>query len=43
MALVEGHPNFNAFDPSKAGKRQPRLPFHPAAENYWKEMGLLGK
>src|SRR2546430_1158240 len=43
QALVEGHPNFNAFDPSKAGKRQPRLPFHPAAENYWKEMGLLGK
>jgi TRAP transporter TAXI family solute receptor len=42
-ALVEGHPNFNAFDPSKAGKRQPRLPFHPAAEKYWKEAGLLGK
>jgi len=42
-SLVEGHPNFNAFDPSKAGKRQPRLPFHPAAEKYWKEAGLLGK
>ena len=42
-ALVEGHPNFNAFDPSQAGKRQPRLPFHPAAEKYWKEAGLLGK
>ncbi len=40
-ALVEGHPNFNAFDPQQAGKRQPRLPFHPAAERYWKEAGLL--
>jgi TRAP transporter TAXI family solute receptor len=42
-SLVEGHPNFNAFDPSQAGKRQPRLPFHPAAEAYWKETGQLGK
>ena len=41
-ALVEGHPNFNAFDPKQAGKRQARLPFHPAAEKYWKEQGLLG-
>ena len=41
QGLVEGHPNFNAFDPSQAGKRQPRLPFHPAAERYWKESGLL--
>jgi TRAP transporter TAXI family solute receptor len=40
-SLVEGHPNFNAFDPSQSGKRQPRLPFHPAAEKYWKETGLL--
>jgi TRAP transporter TAXI family solute receptor len=40
-SLVEGHPNFNAFDPSQAGKRQARLPFHPAAEKYWKEAGLL--
>ena len=39
--LVAGHPNFNAFDPSQAGKRQARLPFHPAAEKYWKETGLL--
>jgi TRAP transporter TAXI family solute receptor len=42
-SLVEGHPNFNAFDPGQAGKRQPRLPFHPAAEAYWKETGQLGK
>jgi TRAP-type uncharacterized transport system substrate-binding protein len=42
-SLVEGHPNFNAFDPKQAGKRQPRLPFHPAAEKYWKEAGLLGQ
>ena len=41
QSLVEGHPNFNAFDPSQAGKRQPRLPFHPAAEKYWKETELL--
>jgi len=40
-SLVEGHPNFNAFDPGQAGKRQPRLPFHPAAEKYWKEASLL--
>jgi len=40
-SLVEGHPNFNGFDPAKAGKRQPRLPFHPAAEKYWKEVGQI--
>lgn len=40
-SLVEGHPNFNAFDPTQAGKRQPRLAFHPAAEKYWKDAGLL--
>ena len=39
--LVAGHPNFNAFDPAQAGKRQARLPFHPAAEKYWKQVGLL--
>lgn len=39
--LVEGHPNFNAYDPAKSGKVQPRLPFHPAAEKFWKETGLL--
>src|SRR5712664_4009041 len=39
-ALVEGHPNFNAYDPAQSGKIQARLPHHPAAEKYWKEAGL---
>lgn len=39
-ALVEGHPNFNAFDPAQAGKVQPRLPYHPAAIRYFKEAGI---
>jgi TRAP transporter TAXI family solute receptor len=39
-SLVEGHPNFRAYDPSKSGKVQPRLAYHPAAEKYWKETGL---
>ena len=38
--LVAGHPNFNAYDPAKSGKPQPRLAYHPAAEKYWKETGL---
>ena len=38
--LVAGHPNFNAYDPSKSGKPQARLAYHPAAEKYWKEIGL---
>jgi len=42
-ALVEGHPNFNAYDPAQSGKHQPRLAYHPAAEKYWKEAGLIGK
>jgi len=42
-ALVEGHPNFNAYDPAQSGKHQPRLAYHPAAEKYWKEAGLAGK
>jgi hypothetical protein len=41
--LVEGHPNFNAYDPAKSGKPQPRLAYHPAAEKYWKETGLTGR
>jgi uncharacterized protein len=41
--LVEGHPNFNAYDPANSGKRQARLAYHPAAERYWKEVGLLGR
>jgi len=42
-SLVEGHPNFNAYDPAQSGKHQPRLAYHPAAEKYWKETGLSGK
>jgi len=38
--LVAGHPNFRAYDPSKSGKPQARLAYHPAAEKYWKETGL---
>ncbi|MGH8700225.1 MAG: TAXI family TRAP transporter solute-binding subunit [Burkholderiales bacterium] len=40
-SLVEGHPNFNAFNPGSSGKVQSRLPHHPAAEQYFKEAGLL--
>jgi TRAP transporter TAXI family solute receptor len=39
-ALVEGHPNFNAFQPDNAGKQQPRLPYHPGAIQYFKEAGI---
>jgi TRAP-type uncharacterized transport system substrate-binding protein len=42
-SLVEGHPNFNAYDPQQSGKPQPRLAYHPAAEKYWKEVGLTGR
>jgi len=38
--LVEGHPNFNRFDPNDAGKVQPRLPHHPGAIKYFKEIGI---
>jgi TRAP transporter TAXI family solute receptor len=38
-ALVEGHPNFNAFDPGQAGKPQPSLPHHPGALKYFREAG----
>jgi len=38
--LVEGHPNFNAFQQDAAGKVQPRLPHHPGAIRYFKEAGL---
>jgi len=41
--LVAGHPNFNAYDPQQSGKPQPRLAYHPAAEKYWKEVGLTGR
>lgn len=38
--LVAGHPNFNRFDETQAGKVQPRLPHHPAAIQYFKEVGV---
>ncbi len=39
-AMVEGHPNFNAFQEKEAGKPQPSLPHHPAAIKYFKEAGI---
>jgi uncharacterized protein len=39
-ALVEGHPNFNLFQEGNAGKQQPRLQYHPAAIQYFKEAGI---
>jgi TRAP transporter TAXI family solute receptor len=39
--LVEGHPNFNAFQEKNAAKPQPRLPYHPGAQKYFKEAGLM--
>ena len=38
--LVAGHPNFNQFDETAAGKVQPSLPHHPAAIKYFKEAGI---
>jgi uncharacterized protein len=38
--LVEGHPNFNAFNPDQAGKLQPRLPYHPGAIRYFKQASI---
>ena len=38
--LVAGHPNFNQFDETQAGKVQPTLPHHPAAIKYFKEAGV---
>lgn len=38
--LVAGHPNFNRFDETEAGKVQSRLPHHPAAIKYFKEVGV---
>lgn len=39
-SLVAGHPNFNQFDETQAGKTQPTLPHHPAAIKYFKEAGI---
>ena len=38
--LVEGHPNFNAFQEKDMAKPQPSLPYHPGAIKYYKETGL---
>jgi TRAP transporter TAXI family solute receptor len=38
--LVEGHPNFNRFSETEAGKTQPTLPHHPGAIKYYKEVGI---
>ena len=39
-SLVEGHPNFNAFQEKNAGKTQPSLPHHPGAIRFFKEAGI---
>ena len=39
-ALVEGHPNFKAFQQQTAGKVQPNLPTHPGAIRFFKEVGI---
>lgn len=39
-ALVEGHPNFRAFEPKDSAKPQSRLPFHPGAVRFFKEAGI---
>jgi uncharacterized protein len=38
--LAAGHPNFNRFDETEAGKVQPTLPHHPGAIKYFKEAGI---
>src|SRR5688572_33411965 len=38
--LAAGHPNFNRFDETEAGKAQPTLPHHPGAIKYFKEVGI---
>lgn len=38
--LVAGHPNFNQFNETAAGKVQPTLPHHPGAIKYFKEVGI---
>jgi uncharacterized protein len=38
--LAAGHPNFNRFDETAAGKAQPTLPHHPGAIKYFKEVGI---
>ena len=38
--LVAGHPNFNQFNETAAGKVQSTLPHHPGAIKYFKEGGI---
>jgi hypothetical protein len=38
--LAAGHPSFNRFNPSEAGKFQPTLPHHPGAIRFFKEAGI---
>jgi len=38
--LAAGHPNFNRFDETEAGKQQPSLPHHPSAIKYFREVGI---
>jgi hypothetical protein len=38
--LAAGHPNFNRFDETQAGRQQPSLPHHPGAIKYFKEVGI---
>jgi uncharacterized protein len=38
--LVAGHPNFNQFNETAAGKAQPSLPHHPGAIRYFKEVKI---
>jgi len=39
-SLIEGHPNFRAFQEKEAGKPQPNLPHHPGAIKFFKEAGI---
>ena len=41
-SMVEGHPNFNAFQEKNAGKAQPSLPHHQGAVKFFKEAGIWG-
>lgn len=38
--LVAGHPSFNAFTPDGMAVKHPRLEYHPAAIEFYKEKGV---
>lgn len=38
--LVAGHPSFGAFTPEGMAAKHPRLQYHPAAIEYYKEKGI---